>query len=93
MAAMNEVADILPETVLLDYVRSQIPSNAHLWSFRKHLAVQYACQVGHVVCILRRLRASRCWCPMCCSRLLLLPPSFYLASCRATSFSSPPLRA
>eukprot|EP00960_Hanusia_phi_P058114 763778-Hanusia_phi.AAC.10 len=45
MAAMNEVADILPETVLLDYVRSQIPSNAHLWSFRKHLAVQYACQV------------------------------------------------
>jgi len=45
MAAMNEVADLLPDTVLLDYIRAQIPSNDKLWTFRKHLAVQYACQV------------------------------------------------
>jgi hypothetical protein len=45
MAAMNEVSDFLPDTVLLDYIRSQIPSNDKLWTFRKHLAVQYACQV------------------------------------------------
>jgi hypothetical protein len=45
MAAMNEVADMLPDTVLLDYIRAQIPSNDKLWTFRKHLAVQYACLV------------------------------------------------
>ena len=45
MAAMNEVSDLLPDTVLLDYIRAQIPSNDKLWTFRKHLAVQYACQV------------------------------------------------
>ena len=45
MAAMNEVSDFLPDTVLLDYIRAQIPSNDKLWTFRKHLAVQYACQV------------------------------------------------
>jgi len=43
MAAMNEVSDKLPETVALNYIRAIIPSNAHLWSFRKQLAVQYAC--------------------------------------------------
>ena len=45
MAAMNEVSDMLPDTVLVDYIRAQIPSNDKLWTFRKHLAVQYACQV------------------------------------------------
>jgi len=45
MAAMNEVSDLMPDTVLLDYIRAQIPSNDKLWTFRKHLAVQYACQV------------------------------------------------
>ena len=45
MAAMNEVSDMLPDTVLLDYIRAQIPSNDKLWTFRKHLAVQYACLV------------------------------------------------
>lgn len=46
MAAMNEVSDLLPDTVLLDYIRAQIPSNDKLWTFRKHFAVQYACQVS-----------------------------------------------
>jgi hypothetical protein len=45
MDALNEVTDLLPDTVLLDFVRAQIPSNDKLWTFRKHLAVQYACQV------------------------------------------------
>ena len=52
MAAMNEVSDFLPDTVLLDYIRSQIPSNDKLWTFRKHLAVQYACQVS-IECVVR----------------------------------------
>ena len=51
MAAMNEVSDLLPDTVLLDYIRAQIPSNDKLWTFRKHLAVQYACQVTMCFCV------------------------------------------
>ena len=52
---MNEVSDFLPDTVLLDYIRAQIPSNDKLWTFRKHLAVQYACQVARLA---RAPRAS-----------------------------------
>jgi hypothetical protein len=49
MDALNEVTDLLPDTVLLDFVRAQIPSNDKLWTFRKHLAVQYACQVPRYI--------------------------------------------
>lgn len=45
MAAMNELADLIPDTVLLDYIRCEVPTNDKLWSFRKHFAVQYACNI------------------------------------------------
>jgi hypothetical protein len=60
MAAMNEVSDFLPDTVLLDYIRAQIPSNDKLWTFRKHLAVQYACQVTCRALQYRCLVRPRC---------------------------------
>lgn len=63
MAAMNEVSDLMPDTVLLDYIRAQIPSNDKLWTFRKHLAVQYACQVCVSVCVCGLLSLHVCvWC-------------------------------
>ncbi len=31
--------------VLLDFIRGELVSNDRLWSFRKHFAVQYACNV------------------------------------------------
>jgi len=68
MAAMNEVADLLPDTVLLDYIRAQIPSNDKLWTFRKHLAVQYACQV----CVQCRLCV---WPDTCARSACVLRPS------------------
>lgn len=45
MASMNEIADLIPDTVLLDHVRCEVPTNDVLWCFRKHFSTQYACSV------------------------------------------------